>query len=388
MKIAFVVHENTLSGGAFVIYRHAHYLQSIGHDVSLLYYRVANANRIFYPNFKVKSYLLKDVHTANVRFDVVFATWWESFYYFHYVNAERYFYFVQSDERRFYNEIKKKSERDRWKSMVRLTYQFPEVGIITEAKWIKKVLEDEFRLKVEYAPNGVDGDVFHTNVKALAPKPKEKLRFLVEGHGTSPFKRVDLAFEALKPYRDQIEVWQIAGDGYRKKSWNPDRFFSKLSLKEMAPVYRSCDVLIKLSIVEGVFGPPLEMMACGNTALVSQVTGHDEYIVNEENSLSVPCDDIESTRRAIERFIEGGRPFVEQLSKNAVEKAKEMNWNNQHEKFNQAMLRLKDRVDPISEEVRSAIGVMERMKWALAGKRPPNMLNARVTTPKPVKFKP
>jgi hypothetical protein len=38
-------------------------------------------------------------------------------------------------------------------------------------------------------------------------------------------------------------------------------------------VYRSCDILGKLSYVEGMFGPPLEMFHCGWTAIVYNVTG-------------------------------------------------------------------------------------------------------------------
>jgi hypothetical protein len=49
-------------------------------------------------------------------------------------------------------------------------------------------------------------------------------------------------------------------------------------------------VLIKLSTVEGMFGPPLEMFHCGGTAIVFDVTGADEYIVSGRNALVVPRD--------------------------------------------------------------------------------------------------
>jgi hypothetical protein len=53
----------------------------------------------------------------------------------------------------------------------------------------------------------------------------------------------------------------------------------------MASVYRSCDDILKLSLVESMFGPPLEMFHCGGTAIVYNVTGHDEYIVHGRNAL-------------------------------------------------------------------------------------------------------
>jgi hypothetical protein len=42
---------------------------------------------------------------------------------------------------------------------------------------------------------------------------------------------------------------------------------------------------LKLSTVEGMFGPPLEMFHCGGTAITYDVTGHDEYIVHNTNAL-------------------------------------------------------------------------------------------------------
>ena len=50
----------------------------------------------------------------------------------------------------------------------------------------------------------------------------------------------------------------------------------------MYEIYNQCDVLLKMSKVEGVFGPPLEMMACGGTCVVGNVSGYDEYCVHEK----------------------------------------------------------------------------------------------------------
>ncbi|MGA9868842.1 MAG: hypothetical protein WBQ75_20635, partial [Acetobacteraceae bacterium] len=49
--------------------------------------------------------------------------------------------------------------------------------------------------------------------------------------------------------------------------------------------------IVKLSYVEGMFGPPLEMFHCGGTAIVYAVTGHDEYIRHGVNALVADIDD-------------------------------------------------------------------------------------------------
>ncbi|WP_431269973.1 glycosyltransferase [Dankookia sp. P2] len=80
------------------------------------------------------------------------------------------------------------------------------------------------------------------------------------------------------------------------------RVFSRLPAADCAAVYRSCDVLLKLSLVEGMFGPPLEMFHCGGTAVVYDVTGHDEYIEHEANALVVATGDESGVVAALRRL--------------------------------------------------------------------------------------
>ena len=61
----------------------------------------------------------------------------------------------------------------------------------------------------------------------------------------------------------------------------------------------SCDVLIKMSRVEGFFMPPLEMMACGGTVLTGKVTGYNEYVVDGYNGLVVEQGDVESAKKKL-----------------------------------------------------------------------------------------
>lgn len=367
MKIAFIVSGNHLAGGNFVIYRHAKYLRSIGHEVHLLFVRLEKTKRIYFPDFDIPSYFLSEVASKGVFYDLAIATWWETFYFLHRVNAGQYLYFCQSDERRFYSELPNRDRLESRSLLVGLTYRFRNIGIVTEARWIKDLLESEFHSVVEYAPNGVDLGIFNERVQPLAEREANKLRFLVEGPGSVAFKRVDHAFNALKPFRDQIEVWYISGDGFCNPLWRPDRFFSSLSMRDMAPVYRSCDVLIKLSVVEGVFGPPLEMMACGNTAIVSDVTGFDEYIKHGKNALVVAMDDLRGTQATIGEVIRSGRNGLRSLCKVARETATKMNWERQHPLFERAILKLAKRVPKVTPHIRGELAALEKMKYALDG---------------------
>jgi glycosyltransferase involved in cell wall biosynthesis len=67
-------------------------------------------------------------------------------------------------------------------------------------------------------------------------------------------------------------------------------------------IFRSCDVLVKLTQVEGMYGPPLEMFHCGGTVITYDVTGSDEYVVNEFNGLVVRMDDVSAVTDALARL--------------------------------------------------------------------------------------
>ena len=92
---------------------------------------------------------------------------------------------------------------------------------------------------------------------------------------------------------------------------------------DCAKIYRSCDVIVKLSYVEGMFGPPLEMFHCGGTTIVYDVTGHDEYIEHEKNGLVVKTDDDDKVVEYINKLKDNPR-YLNKLKKEALVTAK--NW--------------------------------------------------------------
>src|SRR5436190_172876 len=94
-----------------------------------------------------------------------------------------------------------------------------------------------------------------------------------------------------------------------------------LSIEKTTEVYRSCDILVKLSYVEGMFAPPLEIFHCGGTCIVYDVTGHDEYIKNNYNGIVVKTDDEESVIAAIQLLI-NDQKFLNKLKAGALETAK------------------------------------------------------------------
>ena len=105
----------------------------------------------------------------------------------------------------------------------------------------------------------------------------------------------------------------------------------------MATVYRSCDLILKLSLVEGMFGPPLEMFHCGGTAIVYNVTGHDEYIVHGRNALVAERNDESAVVRFI-RQLKDFPQFLGALKTNAINAAAQWpDWTASTAQFRDAM---------------------------------------------------
>ena len=355
MKIAFLLPSNSIAGGILVTYTQGHALKRKGHDVTIIY-SLFNADQQFvnYPEFSLNYTTTDSAVLSNEEYDVVIATWWETFYEMFKIRAQHHFYFVQSDERRFYLP-----EQLIQKLLVQVSYSFKDIGVITEAMWIKRMLEKEFGASVEYAPNGVDTKIFNPEVTPLSPRT-DKFRVLIEGASSLPYKRVDDAFAAANQISD-IEIWYVSSDGSVGPNRHFDRLFKSVNHIDMPAIYRSCDVLLKLSAVEGFFGPPLEMMACGNVSIVSNVTGHEEFIKDGHNALVVPVGDIQAAAAAIRRLI--NEPNLrKRLSFNALETAHNLDWRKQTPHFERALLKLARSLPSISEKDKELILSLNTLK--------------------------
>jgi glycosyltransferase involved in cell wall biosynthesis len=292
MKIAFLLGSPDISGGTYVIFEHATRLNRLGHGVTIVTENPVDANRYsWHPSAGELTWnTIPDLEESS--FDLAIATWWKSVYLLHRIKSRKYLYFIQSIESRFFpaRDCRVLSRRDidilcQW---CENTYRI-NLPIITEAKWIQQYLRVHHNRSAYLVRNGIRKDIYTENGPAVATRRDGFLRVLVEGPLGVFFKNVEKTI-GLCRQAGVDELWLLTSsevDGYP----GVDRCFSRVPIQRTAEIYRSCDVLVKLSYVEGMFGPPLEMFHCGGTAIVYDVTGHDEYIRHGENSLVVKCDD-------------------------------------------------------------------------------------------------
>ncbi|MCX6357452.1 MAG: glycosyltransferase [Candidatus Aureabacteria bacterium] len=309
-RIAYLIADAPICGGVAVVCQHANRLARRGFDTCIL--STAGEERIdWFPGQRVPVYPLSRIPDD---IDIGIATWWGTTHHLYTMNIPRKFYFVQSDETRFYPP-------DAYQhSFARDSYWFP-FEYITEARWIQKWLKATFGVKAHYVPNGIDLEIFHPG-EPLAPKGA-KPRVLIEGPADTPRKGVAECFRALEGL--PCEIWYVSSQGVPDPSWRFDRYFSGVPMMEMKRIYSSCDILLKMSTVEGSFGPPLEMMACGGTCVVGRVTGLDEAILPGENALVVEPGDVNGAGQAVKRLIEDGE-LRQRLIRNGMATATRLDW--------------------------------------------------------------
>lgn len=327
MKIVFVIGSPGISGGTYVILQHAIYLKRQGHDISIMATFPFSSNDLsWHDAFKeiecVDFYQNYDKH----NYDVAIATWWRTASEIHMIQAEHYIYFVQSIESKFYDENETKLI-----NFVNSTYTLG-MAVITEATWIKSYLEENYSANVRLVKNGIRKDLYQTKGETLAEKGKMP-RILVEGPLGVPFKNVERTIELVSQIKGIDSVWLLTSSDIQNDIPGVDRIFSKVNIEHVPAIYRSCDILVKLSLVEGMFGPPLEMFHCGGTAIVYDVTGYDEYIKDGYNAIVVKTGNEKAVLDAIYDLINNPCK-LNMLKEHAIVSAQQWpDWNDSSSQF-------------------------------------------------------
>ncbi|PKF77761.1 hypothetical protein CW749_19685 [Vibrio sp. vnigr-6D03] len=277
MKYCFLVWSPDISGGTNVIFEHATRLLLSGIDITILTEERVDPKRLtWFPGAEKLNWLTYE-EARNIEFDLVIATWWRTVFYLEKVQAKRYAYFVQSIESKFYSE-----EEKCIRNLVEQTYAL-QLDYITEATWIKEYLQDKYGVNAFLVKNGIRKEYFNRDLLPIKKRDDNKTRVLIEGPLNVSFKNTELALELVKKSKAD-EIWLMTSTAIGAMK-GVDKLFSRVPISKVGSIYSSCDVLVKLSTVEGMFGPPLEAFHCGCTAVTYDVTGFDEYIKHDYNAL-------------------------------------------------------------------------------------------------------
>jgi hypothetical protein len=315
-----------ISGGTHVIVQHAAYLSDQGYDITLAVQEPFTAKTLAWHDRASELCCVTFDAAKSSNFDLVIATWWKTALELHHFNSPRYAYFVQSIESRFYPAVEVPL-----RALVDSTYRLPG-AYVTEATWIKEHLSKEYNTQATLVRNGVRKDIFRSAGPVIkARDPKCQPRVLVEGHFGVAFKNTALGVRLARE-AGASDIWVLTGTSVK---WLPgvSRMFSQVPMNVTPEIYRSCDILLKLSTVEGMFGPPLEIFHCGGTSVVFDVTGYDEYIVDGLNACVVRRGDIDGVVATLRRLLNDPAELAK-LKAGALQTAESwVSWDESSEAF-------------------------------------------------------
>ena len=317
--IGFFIPSLQISGGIYVILKHACILKDIGYDVDLILPEVT-IDLFEFQNHKFNTISLNKV-IMDAQYDIIVATLFTTlFSILNYYRTKKHLYLVQNYETDFY------SFGDYFRGIAEKTYSVPfGVEYITISKWCENWLWEKYKKKSRYVPNGIDLDNYSPYRRNLK---KKKIRILVEGDSSSHYKNVDESFKIIEKLdKNRFEVWYLSNNGKPKDWYKFDKFLNEIPIQKVNQIYQKCDILLKSSWLESFSYPPLEMMATGGYSIVVPNGGNSEYLKNEENCLLYKLGDIDAAVELIKRLIDDEQ-LQNHLYKNGLETAKKRDWKN------------------------------------------------------------
>lgn len=346
MNIAILLGSPEISGGTYVIFEHATRLAQRGLPVTIITEEPVTSDRYAWHPAAGGLCWRTYGEVADELFDLAIATWWQSLYRLFSIRSRKYTYFVQSIESRFFPprdaEIFAQRDIDIYAGWCEDTYAL-HLPAITEARWIQQYLAEQYNRPSMLVRNGIRKDIYHRDGAAVALRQPGRLRVLVEGPLGVFYKNVEKTIELCRQAGVE-EIWLLTSSAVAEYP-GVQRCFSRVPILETAAIYRSCDLLVKLSYIEGMFGPPLEMFHCGGTALVYDVTGHDEYIRHLDNSIVVKRDQEKDVVRWLSR-LRAEPALLDTLKKGAETTAASWpDWDAATDQFQEALNKI-DREQP------------------------------------------
>ena len=331
MKIAFVLNDLRLSGGVNTVLQYASRIASRNTDEVALLLRETTTERWFEPLVPNLT-MVPQASWHEEKYDIAIATYWETLLLLGDVNARSYLWFCQSYEDRFF------PDRNPSISSMQLAGSIP-IPVITEARWIQNlIISENPDRSVRLVRNGIDKEVFKGGYDDS--QRGEDFSVLVEGPLDNSIKNTGFAINACLKSKYASSITHVGDKPF--PTHDPRYLFVQngLSFQQMADLYRSHHLQVKTPLVEGMFGPPLEGFHSGLPAIVTPVTGAEEYIKDGVNSLVILWDDTPALTRAIDRLAKD-RELWRKLQNGAIKTATRWpDWDTQATEFRAALFEL------------------------------------------------
>ncbi|MEO0223877.1 MAG: glycosyltransferase family 4 protein [candidate division WOR-3 bacterium] len=178
-------------------------------------------------------------------------------------------------------------------------------------------------------PNGINLEKFNCNCKKF-----EDNSFKILYVGRLDYRKgVDILLKAFeKINNDKFELWIVGSGPYKKivleyiEKYKNIKLFENVEDEELVNFYSNCDICVFPTRGGEAFGIVLlEAFACGKPVICSNIDGYNE-VANEDCALFFKNMDYEDLANKI-LLLYNNKNLREKLSKNALQRAKNFDWN-------------------------------------------------------------
>jgi glycosyltransferase involved in cell wall biosynthesis len=310
VRVAFLLHTLSRSGGLEIVLGHARRLRAHGIEADIVL--TASGPDPALPELPDLEVLSQSV-AATRAYDIAIATWWETAEALFEVPARRRALFLQGVEQLYYRD-----DAPFEQLAAALPLLLPIHYVAVSHGLVRALAALRPDAPCHLVRNGVDKAVFRPRERSPRP-PVGALRVLVEGQPSLWFKGTEDAVAAVAAMRRPASVTLVAHD-QAARQWEGlpvSRFVGGLDPAEMADMYAEHDVVLKLSRHEGLGMVPIEAFHAGVPAILTPYAGAADYLVHGENGVLVDFDDLPGTTAWLDRLAVD-RELLERLSDGAL----------------------------------------------------------------------
>jgi len=190
-------------------------------------------------------------------------------------------------------------------------------------------MKEIFNVNSIIIPNGINLDKFKANSKEI-----ENNSFKILYVGRLDYRKgCDILLKAFeKINNNKLELWIVGNGPYKRivleymEKYKNIKLFENVEDEKLINFYNNCDICVFPTRGGEAFGIVLlEAFACGKPVICSNIDGYNE-VAKENCALFFKNSDYEDLAKKI-LLLYNDKSLREKLSKNAIQRAKNFDWN-------------------------------------------------------------
>ena len=346
MNICFVLPQILRKpvGGYKMVYEYANRLSNNGHNVAILFLNENALERFKLPFWLRKAFIevftqvepkwfklnknitkysstnSKEIEKLDKKFDLAIATGVDTVdKTIEFFSKTKKAYFIQDYESWVYPGEK-----------INNTFKAGLDNIVI-AEWLQDKVESCAGKTPILIKNPIDTKFY----KMERPINERNLNTIGLLYHSAEHKGTNYAFEAINQLKKiypklKVKMFGTSQPDFTLPSWI--EFTLNASKEDTVKIYNSVSIFLCATVSEGFGLTGLEAMSCGAVLVSSNYDGVREYAINGVNALLSPIRDSNSLVQNVVSVFED-ESLRNTLSKNGIQSAKELTWENAMDKF-------------------------------------------------------